>query len=52
MKRIALVYGYGQLANGELDEQTIGRCKKAPKLYCLMIVTFAARKLKTFTAPA
>lgn len=33
MKTIALVYGYGQLEDGELDEQTIGRCKKALELY-------------------
>lgn len=32
MKRIAMVYGYGQLANGELDEQTKGRCRKALEL--------------------
>lgn len=33
MKRIAMLYGYGQLANGELDAQSIGRCKKALELY-------------------
>ncbi len=33
MKRIALVYGYGQLANGELDEQSIGRCRRALAFY-------------------
>ncbi len=33
MKRIAIVYGYVQLANGDLDAQSIGRCKKALDLY-------------------
>lgn len=33
MNRVAIVYGYGQLANGELDEQSIGRCRRALALY-------------------
>lgn len=31
--RTALVFGYGQKMNGEIDEQTRNRCEKAVKLY-------------------
>lgn len=33
MLTIGLVYGYGQKANGSIDEQTEGRCEKALELY-------------------
>lgn len=33
MKRAGLVYGYGQLKNGDLDNQTRARCEKALRLY-------------------
>lgn len=51
-KASALVLGYGQLGNGEIDDQTKNRCDKAVKLYRQgkighIYLTTASRKRKS-----
>lgn len=51
-KASALVFGYGQLDNGEIDDQTKNRCDKAVKLYGQekighIYLTTASRKRKS-----